>query len=278
MNDMAVNPEIGRSVSAAGILTNYHDVGSGEPVLLIHGSGPGVSAFANWRLTLPSLSKRYRVLAPDMVGFGFTERPGDFHYTMDNWVAHIVGFMDAMGIARARVVGNSFGGALALALAIRHPQRVQRLVLMGSVGVRFQITPELDAVWGYTPSFENMRRLVDIFAYDRALVSDELAMLRYKASIRPGFQESFSAMFPAPRQRWVNAMASPEEAIRALKTPTLIVHGRDDRVIPLSNAYKFLELLPRAQLHVYGQCGHWTQIEHADRFNRLLLDFFGEPD
>ena len=278
MNDMAVNPEIGRSISAAGILTNYHDVGSGEPVLLIHGSGPGVSAFANWRLTMPSLSQRYRVLAPDMVGFGFTERPADFHYTMDQWVAHIVSFMDAMGLATARVVGNSFGGALALALAIRHPQRVRRLVLMGSVGVRFQITPELDAVWGYTPSFENMRRLVDIFAYDRSLVSDELAMLRYKASIRPGFQESFSAMFPAPRQRWVNAMASPEEAIRALKTPTLIVHGRDDRVIPLSNAYKFLELLPRAQLHVYGQCGHWTQIEHADRFNRLLLDFFGEPD
>lgn len=276
MNDLSLNPEIGKRVVAAGIATNYHDVGQGEPVLLIHGSGPGVSAFVNWRLTIPSLSQRYRVIAPDMVGFGFTDRPANYRYTMDNWVEHIVGFMDALQIDRARVVGNSFGGALALALAIRKPDRVQRLVLMGSVGVRFQITPELDAIWGYTPSFENMRKLVGMFAYDRKLVNDELAMLRYKASIRPGFQESFSAMFPAPRQRWVNAMASPEEAIRSLKVETLVVHGRDDRVIPLSNAYKFLELMQHAQMHVFGQCGHWTQIEHADRFNRLVLDFFGE--
>lgn len=276
MNDATINPEIGKTVTAAGIATNYHDVGTGDPVLLIHGSGPGVSAFANWRLTMPSLTQHYRVLAPDMVGFGFTDRPANYRYTMDNWVEHIVGFMDALKIDRARVVGNSFGGALALALAIRNPDRVQRLVLMGSVGVRFQITPELDAIWGYTPSFENMRKLVGMFAYDRRLVNDELAMLRYKASIQPGFQESFSAMFPAPRQRWVNAMASPEEAIRSLKVETLIVHGRDDRVIPLSNAYKFLELLPHAQMHVFGQCGHWTQIEHAARFNRLVVDFFGE--
>lgn len=276
MNDATINPEIGKTVTAAGIATNYHDVGTGDPVLLIHGSGPGVSAFANWRLTMPSLTQHYRVLAPDMVGFGFTDRPANYRYTMDNWVEHIVGFMDALKIDRARVVGNSFGGALALALAIRNPDRVQRLVLMGSVGVRFQITPELDAIWGYTPSFENMRKLVGMFAYDRRLVNDEPAMLRYKASIQPGFQESFSAMFPAPRQRWVNAMASPEEAIRSLKVETLIVHGRDDRVIPLSNAYKFLELLPHAQMHVFGQCGHWTQIEHAARFNRLVVDFFGE--
>ncbi len=168
--------------------------------------------------------------------------------------------------------------ALCLALAIRHPERVQRLVLMGAVGVRFQITPALDAVWGYEPSFENMRKLMDLFAFNRNLVNDELAMLRSRASIRPGFQESFAAMFPAPRQRWVDAMASPEEDIRRVDVETLIVHGRDDQVIPLSNAYKFMELLPRAQMHVFGRCGHWTQIEHADRFNRLLLDFFGEAD
>ncbi|WP_420468240.1 alpha/beta fold hydrolase [Panacagrimonas sp.] len=278
MNDAASNPEIGKRVVAAGIETNYHDVGSGDPVLLIHGSGPGVSAFVNWRLSLPALSPHYRVIAPDMVGFGYTERPTAHRYTMDNWVTHIVGVMDALKIAKARVVGNSFGGALCLALAIRHPERVQRLVLMGAVGVRFQITPALDAVWGYEPSFENMRKLMDLFAFNRNLVNDELAMLRYRGSIRPGFQESFAAMFPAPRQRWVDAMASPEEDIRRVEVETLIVHGRDDQVIPLSNAYKFMELLPRAQMHVFGRCGHWTQIEHADRFNRLLLDFFGEAD
>lgn len=273
---MTANPEIANSIRANGILTNYHDTGSGFPVLMIHGSGPGVSAWANWRLSIPGLAQRCRVIAPDMAGFGFSERPPGIRYDMDTWVAQAIGLLDALDIAQADVVGNSFGGALALAMAIRHPERVRRLVLMGSVGVPFAITPGLDAVWGYEPSIETMRRLLDIFAYDRTLVNDELAALRYHASIRPGFQESFSAMFPAPRQRWVDAMASREEDIRALPHETLVVHGRDDQVIPLSNSLTLAQWIPRSQLHVFGRCGHWTQIEHAARFTRLVGDFLTE--
>jgi len=271
------NPEIARSVQAAGITTNYHDVGDGFPALFIHGSGPGVSAWANWRLVMPALSERLRVIAPDMAGFGFSERPAGIRYDLDTWVAQAIGLLDALGLEQADVVGNSFGGALALAMAIRHPQRVRRLVLMGSVGVPFDITEGLDAVWGYTPSFENMRRIMDYFAWDRSLVNDELAELRYRASIRPGFQESFGAMFPAPRQRWVDALASREEDIRALPHETLIVHGRDDRVIPLLTSLTLAEWIDRSQLHVYGRCGHWTQIEHAARFAKLVGDFLTEP-
>ena len=271
------NPEIARSVQAAGITTNYHDVGDGFPALFIHGSGPGVSAWANWRLVMPALSERLRVIAPDMAGFGFSERPAGIRYDLDTWVAQAIGLLDALGLEQADVVGNSFGGALALAMAIRHPQRVRRLVLMGSVGVPFDITEGLDAVWGYTPSFENMRRIMDYIAWDRSLVNDELAELRYRASIRPGFQESFGAMFPAPRQRWVDALASREEHIRALPHETLIVHGRDDRVIPLLTSLTLAEWIDRSQLHVYGRCGHWTQIEHAARFAKLVGDFLTEP-
>jgi len=270
------NPEIAGSVMAAGIRTNVHDVGSGHPVLLIHGSGPGVSAWANWRLVMPELAQQARVIAPDMVGFGFTDRPEGQQYNMDAWVTQAVGVLDALGIEKTDLVGNSFGGALALALTIRHPQRVRRLVLMGSVGVPFPITKGLDDVWGYEPSFENMRRIMDVFAYDRNLVNDELARLRYEASIRPGFQESFSAMFPAPRQRWVDAMCSAEADIRALPHQVLIVHGRDDQVIPLSTSLTLSQWIARSQLHVFGQCGHWTQIEHANRFARLVRDFLAE--
>ena len=274
------NPEVARSIVAAGIRTNYHDVGTGHPLLLIHGSGPGVSAWANWRLVMPELSQQARVIAPDMVGFGFTDRldltqPGQ-RYDMDTWVRQAVGLLDALGIEKTDLVGNSFGGALALALTIRHPQRVRRLVLMGSVGVPFAITPGLDAVWGYEPSFENMRGIMDVFAWDRRLVNDELARLRYEASIQPGFQESFSAMFPAPRQRWVDAMTSPEQDIRALPHHTLVVHGREDQVIPLSTSQTLAAWIPRSQLHVFGQCGHWTQIEHKARFVRLVGDFLAE--
>ncbi|WP_418647006.1 alpha/beta fold hydrolase [Thauera butanivorans] len=272
----ATSPEIADSIVAAGIRTNYHDLGSGHPLLMIHGSGPGVSAWANWRLVMPELARQARVIAPDMVGFGFTERPAGQRYDMDDWVAQAVGLLDALGIERTDLVGNSFGGALALAIAIRHPQRVRRLVLMGSVGVPFEITPGLDAVWGYTPSFENMRAIMDYFAWDRSLVNDELAQLRYQASIRPGFQESFAAMFPAPRQRWVDAMASREADIRALPHETLVIHGRDDRVIPLATSLTLADWISRAQLHVFGRCGHWTQIEHAGRFARLVGDFLAE--
>lgn len=272
------NAEIGRSVQAAGIRTNLHDIGKGSPILMIHGSGPGVSAWANWRLSLPVLAERARVIAPDMVGFGFSERPAGYQYTMDNWVAQAVGVLDALDIERADVVGNSFGGALSIALAIRHPQRVRRLVLMGSVGVPFAITPGLDAVWGYEPSLATMRSLLDIFAYDSKLATDELAKLRYEASVRPGFHESFAAMFPAPRQRWVDAMCSAEADIRALPHETLVLHGREDRVIPLANSLTLADWIPNSQLHVFGHCGHWTQIEHAARFNRLVGDFVAEAD
>ncbi|MCY1518016.1 2-hydroxymuconate semialdehyde hydrolase [compost metagenome] len=272
------NPEIANSIRTGAFHTNVHDLGEGAPVLFIHGSGPGVSAWANWRLVLPVLAQTRRVIAPDMAGFGFTERVPGAAYTMDAWVRQALDLLDALDIERADVVGNSFGGALALALAIRAPHRVRRLVLMGSVGVPFAITPGLDAVWGYTPSFANMRRIMDVFAFDRALVTDELAQLRYEASMRPGFQETFGAMFPAPRQRWVDAMASPEAAIRALPHETLLIHGREDQVIPLATSLTLSQWIPRSQLHVFGRCGHWTQIEHSARFARLVGDFLNEAD
>ncbi|PUA19436.1 alpha/beta fold hydrolase [Glaciimonas sp. PCH181] len=272
----ANNLEIGKNIVVNGIATNYHDVGTGAPVLLIHGSGPGVTAWANWRLTIPELSQHCRVIAPDVAGFGYTQRLPDFKYGLAGWVAQMVGLLDALDIPCADIVGNSFGGALALALAIRHPQRVRRLVLMGSAGVAFPITPALDAVWGYQPSIENMRKLLDIFAYDRTLMSDELAELRYKASIQSGFQETFSSMFPAPRQNSVDALASREQDIRAIPHETLVIHGREDQVIPLSSSLTLADWISRSQLHVYGRCGHWTQIEHAARFSKLVTQFLTE--
>jgi len=266
-------PEIGRTAVAAGLRTNYLEDGEGPPVVLLHGSGPGVTAYANWRLTIPSLAQRFRVVAPDLMGFGFTERPADGAYDVERWTTQVVDLLDALGLEKVSLVGNSFGGGIALRVAAQHPDRVDRLVLMGSVGVPFPITKGLDDVWGYEPSFESMRRLLDVFAHSRELVTDELAEVRFRASTEPGFQESFSAMFPAPRQRWVDAMVVPEEAVRALPHETLVVHGREDQVIPLSNAYRLLELVPKAQLHVFGRCGHWTQIEWAEDFNRQVGDF-----
>ncbi len=272
------NPEIGRRIDAGGIETNYHDRGEGRPVVLLHGSGPGVTAWANWRLVIPELARNCRVLAPDIVGFGYTERPTDASYDLPFWLAHLVGFLDALGLERVSLVGNSFGGALALAMAVHHPQRVDRLVLMGSVGLDFPITPGLDQVWGYTPSVQNMKALIDLFVYDKSLVTDDLAEMRYRASIRPGVQESYAAMFPPPRQEGVRRLAQSEDAVRAIGHETLVIHGREDRVIPPEVGLRLHRLIPRSELHMFGACGHWTQIEKRDRFVRLLRDFLVRSD
>jgi 2-hydroxy-6-oxo-octa-2,4-dienoate hydrolase len=266
-------PEVGAQVDAGGIKTNYLEAGDGPPLVLVHGSGPGVTAYANWRLTIGDLAKHFRVLAPDMAGFGFSDKPTAEGYSMTGWVDQLLGFLDALGIERASLVGNSFGGGLGIRLAAEHPERVDRLVLMGSMGVTFPITDGLDQVWGYQPGFENMRKVLDYFAYSRDLVNDELAEVRYRAALAPGVQEAFAAMFPAPRQRWVEAMSTPEDRIRAIEHETLIIHGRDDQVIPLSNAYRLLDLIERAELHVFGRCGHWSQIEWVAEFNALLIRF-----
>ena len=271
-------PEIGSLADAAGIKTNYLEAGEGPPVVLVHGSGPGVTAYANWRVVLPALADHFRVIAPDMAGFGFSERPAGIEYGLRLWVDQTLGLMDNLSLEKVHLVGNSFGGSIALRLAAEHPDRVGKIVLMGSMGVHFPITEGLDRVWGYEPSFENMRRVLDVFAYSRELVNDELAEVRYRGSIQPGFQEAFAAMFPADesgsRQRWVEALRTPDDELRALQHRALIVHGREDQVIPLQNSYDLESLLPNADLVVFSHCGHWSMIERTADFNRLVRDFF----
>ena len=272
------NPEIGQFVKTGEIETNYHDQGDGSPVVLLHGSGPGVSAWANWRANLAGLATRVRAIAPDMVGFGYTQRPAGISYGVGTWVGQLEAFLDALELPRVSLVGNSFGGALSLAFATAHPDRVDRMVLMGSAGLSFPVTEGLSAVWGYQPSIENMRALLDIFAFDRSLVTDELAEVRYRASVIPGAQEAFAAMFPPPYQDRVDALAVDEDRIAALPHEVLVIHGREDQVLPLECSRRLFDLIDRAQLHVFGRCGHWTQIEHAAAFNELVGDFLaGAP-
>lgn len=267
------SPEIANSLRIGDCTINYHDQGKGEPILLIHGSGPGVTAWANWRGVIPELSARARVIAPDMLGFGYTQCPAGRRLDPDAWVNQLTGLLDALDVATVSVVGNSFGGAIALALAQRHPQRVKRLVLMGSAGLSFPITEGLEKVWGYQPSLQAMGELMGVFAYDHSLINDDLVRMRYEASIRDDVQSRFAQLFPAPRQQGVEMLAVPEAALRELPQQTLIIHGRDDRVIPLEVSERLLRLIPHAQLHVFGECGHWVQIERARDFTRLLIDF-----
>ena len=126
-----------------------------------------------------------------MVGFGFTDRPAHQAYTLDNWVAHAIGLLDALALPQVDLVGNSFGGALSLALAIRHPQRVRRLVLMGAAGVDFELTPALDAVWGYTPGIENMKSIMGLYDASLGARSNETSGRAILARERQGDVATF---------------------------------------------------------------------------------------
>jgi 2-hydroxymuconate-semialdehyde hydrolase len=269
------DPEVGITLEHAGFRTNYHDTGQGAPLLLLHGSGPGVTAWANWRLLLPALAEHRRVIAPDIVGFGYSDLLDGGVPTIETWVAHVTSLLDELGIDQVSLVGNSFGGALALWLATVHPERVDRLVLMGSVGAPFTLTAGLDAVWGYEPSVSAMETLLEVFVYDRGLLPSDLAESRYRATVRPGMQERWASLFPAPRQRWIDALSVPRERLTRITQPVLLVHGRDDQVIPLESSLYLLHAIDDAALHVWPHTGHWVQIERAPEFAALVLDFLG---
>lgn len=269
------SPEIANSLTLGDFTLNYHDVGegAGDPILLIHGSGPGVTAWANWRGIIPVLSQEARVIAPDMLGFGYTECPDYLKLTPAVWVGSLIMLLDALKIEKVSVVGNSFGGAIALALAKAHPERVNRLVLMGAAGINAPISEGLEKVWGYTPGLEAMKALMEVFAYDHSIITDDLVRMRYEASIRADVQERFARLFPAPRQQGVEMLALAESDLAAITHKTLLIHGLNDQVIPVEWSRRMKTLLPNSTLQEFDQCGHWVQIEKAAKFTLVVSDF-----
>jgi pimeloyl-ACP methyl ester carboxylesterase len=264
-----------QTIEAGGLTTAYLQAGSGDPVVMLHGSGPGVSATANWQYTIPVLAEKFHVLAPDIVGFGGTERPADIVYSLRTWTDHVWAFLDAHSIEKTAIVGNSLGGRIALQMATDRPDRISRMVLMGSPGVGMTPTDGLAALRAYEPSHDAMGALLrNYFAVNPALITDELVAIRYEASIADGAHEAYRAMFFDPRHKG-SELGITEDEVRTITTPTLLVHGREDSVVPLSVSVTMLGQLPNADLHVFSHCGHWTQIERADEFSALVCDFLG---
>jgi 2-hydroxymuconate-semialdehyde hydrolase/2-hydroxy-6-oxo-octa-2,4-dienoate hydrolase len=264
-----------KTTDAGGIETSYLEAGSGETVLMLHGSGPGVSALANWQHNIPTLAQRFHVLAPDIVGFGTTVRPEDIVYSLRTWTDHVWAFMDARDLEKARVIGNSLGGRIALQMATDQPDRIAKMVLMGTPGVGMTPTEGLAALRAYEPSHDAMRELLrNYFAVDPAMITDELVQIRYEASIADGAYEAYRAMFFDPRHAG-SELGITEDEVRAIATPTLLIHGREDKVVALQVSVAMLGLLPNADLHVFSACGHWTQIERADEFSAVVSDYLG---
>lgn len=258
--------------------------GKAEAIFFLHGSGPGATAWSNWQHAVPFFGERYDSLAPDFIGFGKSSHPepspqGVVKW-MRIWVDQVLELLKQVTAGKVHLVGNSLGGAVALHLLAERPERFDKVVLMGSVGVPVKLPRELDIIWGFydDPSPQRMAQIIGLFAFDEGFIGDrleEIARMRYEAAMKDEVRRSYEVMFPAPRQRHLDDMVVADAILKRIKHPTLIVHGRDDPIVPINTSYHLLEHLGgKIQMHVYGQCSHWTQIEYRESFHRLLGDFF----
>jgi 2-hydroxy-6-oxo-6-(2'-aminophenyl)hexa-2,4-dienoate hydrolase len=265
-------------VDVDGIATRYLEAGRpGSPhVVLVHGGGAGADSTGNWRYTVPLLQHEFHVFAVDMVGFGRTAKPvsPDYAYSQPARNRHLAGFLRAIGLERAALVGNSMGGATALGVAMEHPELVDRLVLMGSAVLVSEITENLKPIIFYDFTLDGMQRLVTALTSSRFRARPDLVQLRYELSIQPDTRRAYEAMM-----RWIRdqgGLAYPEEAIRSVKTPTLVVNGKEDAVVPLRNAYRFLELLENSWGYFIPHCGHWAMIETPHDFAAAVRGFISD--
>jgi 4,5:9,10-diseco-3-hydroxy-5,9,17-trioxoandrosta-1(10),2-diene-4-oate hydrolase len=275
-----------------GLRLHYHDAGPADPhaggnlpVVLLHGGGPGATAWSNFGRNVGVLSRSFRTLAVDQPGFGRSDKWAEHPQYFTHSAGGLAGLLDALGLEKVHLVGNSLGGGTAVRLALRHPERVGRMVLMapGGLGLNVFAPDPTEGVKALSrfyqppgPSREKLRDFLTSLVHDKRLVTDELVEQRFAAASTPEALAAGAAMgasFMRPDDFEDGLLW--REAHR-LRHHTLLVWGREDRVNPLDGALVGLKLLRNAQLHVFGGCGHWAQVEKFDEFNRLTTDFLAE--
>lgn len=256
--------------TAEGELTHYHDLGEGTPILFLHGSGTGVTAAANWWLNLPQLSEHGRCIAIDSIGYGQTIAAEDVEYGIKEWVRHAVRVLDALGIEKTWIVGNSLGGWLAFQFALDYPERLLGIVSMGTGGAK--LTKALKGHSNPNLSEEGIRETLELFVVNKDLVTDGLVKLRYQSALNDTATDRLKEVVAA-RDRDRTELPLDFERLAKLDIPVLLIHGMQDHVIPVSRTWELLNTIPHADAHVFSQCGHWSQVERADEFNEVVSSY-----
>ena len=249
-----------------------------RPVVFLHGSGPGVTALTNWEWLIGELGDEFHCIAPDVIGFGDSGHPNPPPHGIAAFtqlrVDTLLGLFDELGLDAVTLVGNSMGGIISIALALQAPERVRAIVLMGTGGAPVPLTPGLlQPITFYDdPTAENMARLLTQFVHDPSHFGDDLhaiAEARLPRAIRPEVERSHRATF-APGG---DGLGFTPERIATITQPTLVVHGDDDRIVPMASGEYFAEHLPNARFEIYPDTGHWLQIEQGPRFAASLRSF-----
>lgn len=276
-------PEIlTKKIQTGNYQTYFYEGGekSSETIIFLHGSGPGVSAQSNWKDILPHFQENYHVIAPDIFGFGNTDHPENPPKNGAVWmnerVKQIIALMDNLEIVKAHLVGNSLGGVISLNLMMYAPERFDRVVLMGAGGGLTEPTPELAKLANFhkNPDPVAFKNLLSWFLYDKSILKDELEKIvseRLEVFLRPDVRKSYEANFTTSH---LSDMLVPPSALQQMENEILLIHGHQDRFVPLDSSLYVMNYLPNAQLHIFKRCGHWAQVEQKERFIKLTSDFF----
>jgi 4,5:9,10-diseco-3-hydroxy-5,9,17-trioxoandrosta-1(10),2-diene-4-oate hydrolase len=278
---MTANTMTERTMRVNGKEIFVAETGTGAPVVLLHGGGPGASGVSNYSRNIAALAQHFRVVVPDMPGYGRSakgvDRSDPFGYLAD----HIRGVLDELGINRVHLVGNSYGGSCALRLALDTPQRVDRLVLMGPGGVgttRGLPTAGLKSLLAYYggegPNLEKLSTFIRSYlVFDGDAVPDELIESRYAASIDPEVLADPPLQRPPDLRTLWRMDLTRDRRLGGLSIPTLVIWGRDDKVNKPSGAAMLAKRMPNADVLITANTGHWVQWERAELFNAVATAF-----
>jgi len=265
-------------IDAGGIRTRYIEMGEGEPLILVHGGGAGADGVSNFAHCLPTYAKHMRAIAVDMVGFGETDKPdpATFEYTQGARTQHLIDFIEAMGFDKVNLIGNSMGGTTTTGVALKRPDLVNKMVLMGAA---VNMAPAdmkerrevMAPVLSYDFTMEGMQRILDSLTHSFK-ASEEQLRYRFEASTRP---ESIAANKAI--MGWVgqNGLCYSDEELASLQCPVLVTAGKNDIMVPLHKSFQLLEQIPHSIGYILPNCGHWIMIEYPEEFTTVTLNFFG---
>lgn len=268
-----------RFAEIEGCQVHYWAGGEGFPLLLLHGVGPGTSIVGNYGPVLEELAKRFRVVAPDWIGFGKSARKSKPPYfDVGLWIRQGLAMLHLLPEGPCGVAGHSLGGAIALKLAARSP-RIVRVLTSSSVGAQYPINAALDGFWSLPRDRATLRTAMERMVDEPAMVTEEMLDGRWSLLQSEGYASYFSEMFAEPRQRYLDAaVLSPDELAR-IKVPVVMLHGRNDQPCPAKSTTLVLaDSLPRADVHLFGACGHNLPRERSDDYLAAAMHAFASFD
>lgn len=262
-------------VTAGGRTTHYIEGGSGAPLVLVHGGGAGADCRSNWFKTMPRFEQHYHTFALDLLGFGDSDRPdpASFAYTQDARIEQMIGAIEALNVGPVHMVGNSMGGATTIGVAVRRPDLVRKIVLMGSGGLTAAVSPALLPVVNYDFTYDGMIKLCRALANPNFELDPAMIDYRLTMSQRPANRAAYGATMAWVKEQ--GGLHYDHDFIRRVAAPTLVVNGKDDLVAPLANALKFLELIDDSWGYFMPHCGHWAMLEYPDDFAGEVIRFLG---